>query len=366
MAMIKPSAMPPRPTELGKIKIGGLGEERRTANNKTMRLPEKYDHFQVTGRSRDSATGNFKRDEAVHSQVGDSPTRLDVRLMFDTPEENFHSEFVRYDGRSKVWECDGETATNLNSGRSGPCQRDTAKSCKCKPYSRLAVILEAAPDFGGFYVFRTTSWESTQNLQTNLLMLHETFGSLRGLPLQLVLYEATDVLPDGGTSRSWKVGLVLRASFEEAARAALEHHKHHQLARSRIKLLASGVAEEMAKADVLEEEEIAAEFFHDADAADAVDASVGTAEKVASLKEKLGLGGVQEAEVVPEAPEVPETAEAPQKRTSRLRELLQRSIEEGRIEWPDTEAVEAVIAEGTAEEVERAIADLEADLEVES
>lgn len=257
---ISPNLLRPRPMELGKIKIGGKGKEVQTRRGATMRLPEKFDHFVITTRQRGSDE-NFVIDEEIHSILGPEPESLDVRLMFDSVEENFQSEMLVYKGREKVFVCDGERARNLHTGNEGPCLRAQGRECPCKPFGRLAVILEAAPHYGGFYLFRTTSWETINNLQTTLTLLAQ-FGSLRGLPLRLVIYPATDT-HEAGTSTSYKVGIVLRADYETARNVALEFHRADRIERRELKLLAAGVEEVIQEGEELEAVDIDEEFLLD-------------------------------------------------------------------------------------------------------
>lgn len=284
----------PRLAELGKIKIGGKGEEREKSGGGTFRLPEKYDHFVVTGRER-GEDGNYVRDEAIHERIGsEEPTELKVRLLFDRPSDNFFSRMVQYSGRQKVWECDGDTARNLKSDKTGACQHP---ECKCKPFGRLQVVLEAAPRLGGFHVFRTTSWESVQAIQTSLEQFHEMFGGrLRGLPLILKLYPSTDRYEDGQgnvrESTSYKVTLLLDGGFEEARRALQEVHEHRLLEPEEQRRLAADVRERLSERDEAEETEIGEEYFPDPNEV----TSARTKETIEEIKEENGLSQPEEEE----------------------------------------------------------------------
>lgn len=256
--------LPPRLAVLGHIKIGGKKPQAVTSQKgNEFQPPVKYDHFKVTTRTRGS-DGNFELDTAVHEVVGEKPTELDVRLPFDTRGENFYAKMVHYKGRTRELECDGETQTKVQTQESGACPRTLGRSCPCKPYGRLAVILEAAPTFGGLYVYRTTSWESVNSLQTALKMFEEQFGSLRGLPLKLRLYPAEVRYQQNGqerTATAYKVALVLRASYDEARTAAVEYHRRNQIAKKEILQLAAGVAGELADLDAQDEGHIGDEYF---------------------------------------------------------------------------------------------------------
>lgn len=261
---ISTELLPPRLAVLGNIKIGGLGPKRTSAKGNEFQAPVKYDHFRVTHRQR-GTDGNYLPYAEVHEVVGDRPVHLDVRLFFPEPAQNFHARMVHYEGKALSRECDGETSVDCSTGVSGVCSRRQGKECKCKPYGRLVVALEAAPVLGGLFAYRTTSWETVNNLQSALRLFKKQFGSLQGLPLRMVLYPAEHQVPDsrGGTvtATSYKVGLVLRASWEEAASAALEFHRHAQLARREILQIASGVVTELDAEDLQDAGEIEREFF---------------------------------------------------------------------------------------------------------
>jgi len=286
--LISEALIVPRPMELGKIKIGGRGQKMQS-NGKEWYKPVRFSHFVVTTRRR-GEDGNFTLDRHVHDSVGEAPTELDVRLMFDTVAENFQSSMLIYKGRKRMFECDGEVGRNCETGVQAPCLRAGGKECKCKPFGRLSVILEAAPTYGGFYLFRTTSWESIANLQTILTLFEEQFGSLRGLPLRMVVYPTTS--EEHGEQH--KVGIVLRVPYETARKAALEYHSSDQLERRQLKLLAAGVAESIAEGEELEGEEIEAEFVLDPEHAEELkkEEEVGpardaTQERVAELQRQL-------------------------------------------------------------------------------
>jgi hypothetical protein len=55
---------------------------------------------------------------------------------------------------------------------------------------------------GGYHVLRTTSWETTNNLQSALTDWYERFGSLRHLPVKLVIYPARVSYQDGSQTKT--------------------------------------------------------------------------------------------------------------------------------------------------------------------
>jgi len=263
MALISRELMKVRPQQLGRIKLGGVGKLIKGKDGKPdWRAPIKYDHFVITSLVR-GADGNFEQDARIHTIVGEKPMELGGVLMYDTPEENFHSEMVQYKGRGaagKIWECDGVNATNLKSGAVGSCLKASGKECKCKPYSRLHVQLDAAPFTMGYHFFRTTSWESTNNIQTALEEIYARFGTCYHAPVKLICYPSEDQ-HDGKTSTSHKVGLVLAMREAEAAALIGEAQEYMAVARGRMKQLAAVTHEDLAVQDAEDENEIADEFF---------------------------------------------------------------------------------------------------------
>lgn len=274
MALISRKALPIHPQELGKIKIGGISreiEKEKNGQKYTVRVPMKIDHFVVTTRNRNPAkANNFERDAAIHTLIGDKPTELDAILMYPEVEDNFHSEFVQYAGRGrdgKIWSCDGETARNLKEGKVGTCSRLEGKDCKCKAYSRLHVQLLASPYTLGYHVFRTTSIETTNNLQTALEQIYQTFGTCYHAPVKLVIYPSEDK-HEQGTSVSYKVGLVLARSMAEVAGMINEARQYARLAGSEVRQLAAGVRRNLDELDEAEAQEIKEEFFTEITEAD--------------------------------------------------------------------------------------------------
>lgn len=292
---ISPLVLKPRLAELGKIKIGGKGKQvqKKGRPGETYRLPTKFDHFVVTRRDRDASTESFVRDADVHASVGDSPKYLDVFCLHDEPEDNFQFYFSAYDGRRARCRGNGEWAIDREQGRI-PCTCPLLKQHQgsydgperpagvvCKPYGRLSVVLAAAKVYGGYWTFRTTSWETISAIAASLRHLRREFaelGGLRGLPLRLVIYPATDTYEQDGqlkTSTSYKVSIVLRASYQEAFRlaAAAREWRHQNLlaspeAAQRAREEAVEVRRQLDESDEREATEIAAEFHPETVTAD--------------------------------------------------------------------------------------------------
>lgn len=266
--------------ELGRIKIGQLGEERTSKGGTKFRLPQKLDHFRVTQRVR-GADGQFLLDEEVHKVVGAQPTELSVLLIYDDPALNCPSRLNCYQGTRRWCHGNGEQALRMDAkgiyqARECPCPllmapdqapensgKTEFQMIKCKPNGSLGVQLPYKQSSVGVYRFRTTSMESIQSILTvQGAVLLRTGGILAGIPLRLRLYPATDNTP-GGASRSWKVTLDLPLGgweeVEETARQIMQQRMTSRLsmkaiearARQQMKALGSGTAEADALIDEL-------------------------------------------------------------------------------------------------------------------
>lgn len=291
-SMISTDVLVPRLAELGKIKIGGRGAKRTGSGGAEFYLPIKFPNFVVTGRERgDNGEGDFLRDDDVHEAVGDKPTELNCHLPFDEPGQVFQSQLQVYEGRTLNRRCDGKEYTIVGPDTVHPCQLQTEQGCACKPYGRLQVILDDAPYVGGVYVFRTTSWESVRNIQTVLMELRSRFGFLTGLPLMLKLYPATDEYTDQNQKRrsstSYKVALVMRATYQQALELAQTAEALRLGAGTEMKAIAASTREGLDELDATEEGPHGDEFHPVAEAA----ASVGTQETLERMKAEEGIGG---------------------------------------------------------------------------
>ena len=222
----------PGMTEIGKIKIGKKGETRQSKNGGEYQLPQKLDHFVVTTLERGSDE-NYLRDEEIHNVVGDKPTRLKIRLLFDDPAMNFQSRYVAYAGKTMFCTGDGKTASRLESSKATeridivcPCdriEREYKGENKCKINGALSVMLDAAPVVGGVWKLRTTSFNSVQGLMSSLALIRQiTGGVLAGIPLDLTLNPKTGTLLDGTQQLVYVVGIEYAGGQAELQQVGYE------------------------------------------------------------------------------------------------------------------------------------------------
>lgn len=223
----------PHLAEGGKIKIGGLGEARKSKSGNDFRLPVKFDHFIVTETERDPSTGNFRERESVMSRLEkdhDGLVReIPIVVHSDEIEEIFPTAYALYSGRRMQCRGDGETATrkNANGGTSAvacPCDQ-LGKACKPHGTLHCSIRVPGQGLAGAVYKVRTTSEITIRRIIGSLIQIRQTVGVLRGLPLVLCL-KPVDVNPNGVASTVYVLHIELREeNLIEVQRQAIESAK---------------------------------------------------------------------------------------------------------------------------------------------
>lgn len=231
------AVLQPRLPCLGNIKIGGKGPVQRSGNNVEFQRPVKFDHFKITTRARGN-DGNYAIDTAVHAALQtNEPRELNIRFLYNEISHNFQSSLTAYQGRTLRCKGNGDVAFDRKLNREIPCTCPLLKqhvgdypadivrptNVVCKPYGVLSVLLEEAQSYGGFHVFRTTSWETISAITAALKMFKAQFGLLSFIPFKLVIYPRTVVYQDGAKEKSslaYSVSIVLRASMDTAFQIA--------------------------------------------------------------------------------------------------------------------------------------------------
>jgi hypothetical protein len=236
--MIK--GLSPNLPERGKIKIGMKGRAIQSQRGREFQPPQKLDHFIVTTIER-GPDGNFKRDEAVHKELGDKPKELPVRLLYDDPTLNFPTRYAAFKGRTLWCSGDGETAMRLRpDGKAHescpcPCGRQEPSyrgDDKCKMNGSLSVLLDGAGGVGGVWKFRTTSYNTIVGLMSSMAFLKGvTGGVLANIPLKLTVRPKQATAPDGAQQTIYVVGLEFAGNISDLQRTgheiALERAKTH-------------------------------------------------------------------------------------------------------------------------------------------
>ena len=273
-----PRGIEPRLTELGKIKIGGLGEERKSRGGGTYRLPQKNDYFTIAGCDRDRSGRLVEDTAAMDSLVQAGLTgsdgrlrQLPIYLLSDDPDEVLQAAYVYYDGKSRIASCDGDILTRYYRTRTERLDHPVEEPCRgehegkgWKLHTNFSCVLASgAARFGGVYRFRTTSVITTSQLYGGLLHIQTlTGGILTGIPLRLVI-RPLQVAPDGKTTTVYVVHVEIHATdLADVQRQALnaasfraQHHRQIQAAqRQYVALLkAPGDEEPEEIADLVEE-----------------------------------------------------------------------------------------------------------------
>jgi hypothetical protein len=230
----------PKLAEAGKIKIGGLGPERKSKKGGTYRLPQKYDYFLITGTNRDEK-GDLEQDtqlmEAIGTDASDGQIReIPIVLHSDEIDEVFPTTYAMYSGRRCACRGDGQTATRREIKKDKYTGAEKTINCPCnylrsdsqptcKPNGKLFCSISApgASVAGAVHIWRTTSIISIEQMIGSLMQIKSICGTLRGIPLWLRVKPIT-VEPEGqGPITVYCCHVELRAAdVAQIQRQALE------------------------------------------------------------------------------------------------------------------------------------------------
>jgi hypothetical protein len=269
----------PKLAEVGKIKIGRKGELKKSKQGKDFRLPQKDDHFTITGLSRD-ANDDFIPDKKLMKVVGDNTeqrpdhlTELPIRLLYDDIELNFQTRLACFKGVNCWCSGDGEVAGRVDE-RTGelknvkcPCERQSPEykgQDKCKATGVLSVVLDGVSVVGGVWKFRTTSYNSVVNILSSMTFIKSlTGGVLAGLPLYLVVAPKTVNIPGGGgVTTVFIVRVEYRGTAESLTEIGYKEAERREVARIKMDDIESRARLLLDKPiDKDEERDIADEFY---------------------------------------------------------------------------------------------------------
>jgi hypothetical protein len=220
----------PRLAEIGQIKIGERSAERRVQKGDQDFLPpEKWDHFGVTTMEKDT-DGRPLLDKEIMAKIGNNCKELDIMLCYDDPVLNMPTMYAYFSRTRRLCSGNGRVAQRFSKElgyqettcKPSECQYYREK--KCKPYGRLSVILQIAERVGGVYVFRTTSWNTIQNILSSLVFLRSKWGTggpLAGIPLTMRLIKTTAIPKElGFRTTFWVVNIEFKGTLGELKQAA--------------------------------------------------------------------------------------------------------------------------------------------------
>jgi len=201
-----------RAPEVWKIKIGRRGAMRKSRQGTDFQPPERLDHILITKLKRVGEQHNFEVDQEIHAIIGDRPTSLPVRLVYDNPDLNLFSNNSMNRGKKRFCHGDGVRALRMQEdGREIeiPCPCHFLETRECRPYGRFQCLLDipGVPGLGGVAIWRTTSKQSVENLYSTMDWIARlTGGRLSNIPLRMSLIQKTSEIPDprnqGGTMTS--------------------------------------------------------------------------------------------------------------------------------------------------------------------
>lgn len=293
--MISERVLQARMAEVGRIKIGGLDETvRKNSQGKQWQMPKKFDHFVITGMERDEK-GNFLKDDALHSIVGDTPRELKIRLLYNDIELNFRTELAFYQGKTCMCRGDGEKAQRLDKSTGEllevacPCPKLQQEKYPCKPHGVLHCLLEDASLCGGVHKFATTSWNTIRSITSSLKFIQTcTGGKLAGLPLTLKYFKKATQTRAGQATTIPVVTIVYEGNPVQMLESAISTERKRIEAGIQLETLEAQVRREMKSVQLiagpLDDEEIP-EFHPEGDEAGAEEPAL-TIDQVAGAPEK--------------------------------------------------------------------------------
>jgi len=198
---------PPQLAEIGKIKIGGKGEERTSKKGEKYRLPVFTDHFLICRNERD-AQGNLLPDKKLMDKIGDHCQSLDVVLLFDDISLSVPQFLAYYRGKNVFCRGNGKFAERIIDEKTGKRQRvecpceflndDEKGNSRCTPHTILSCILPIADQIGGVFTFRSSGYGSCKAIKSSLMLIQSlTNGIIARIPLKLRLQMITKTTKAG-------------------------------------------------------------------------------------------------------------------------------------------------------------------------
>jgi hypothetical protein len=260
----------PRLQELGRIAVGEKGG--MSKSGKAL-LPTKLDHFIFTTLNKDE-DDRYIRDAGMMEMFGDNCTEIPIRLLYNDIELNFPTFYAKYARSGIKIRGDGENWTIYSVDAAGNGTREEVfdpnnergflNDKDVKPHGILTVLVEGQNSVGGVFKFRTTSWNSINNILSSLSLIKNMCGMLTYIPLKLVVRKK-EVQPQGMAHKTWipAVSIEFRGSIEELQTQAMEVMRLTTGAqREETKQIESAVREHLDEDEPSEvQQDIAAEFY---------------------------------------------------------------------------------------------------------
>jgi len=266
-AMIK--GISPRLQELGRIAVGEKGGVSKSGKSL---LPTKLDHFIFTTLDKDE-NDRYIRDQSMMEMFGDNCTEIPIRLLYNDIELNFPTFYAKYARSGIKIRGDGENWTVYGVDADGKGTREEVfdpnnergflDDPDVKPHGILTVLVEGQNSVGGVFKFRTTSWNSINNILSSLALIKNMCGMLTYIPLKLVLRKK-EVQPRDMSRKTWipAVSIEFRGSIEELQATAAEVMRLTTGAqREEMKQIEEAVREHLGEEESIDvQKDIASEF----------------------------------------------------------------------------------------------------------
>lgn len=256
----------PRLQEIGRIAVGEKGGMSRSGKS---RLPTKLDHFIFTTLNKDE-DDRYTRNAGMMEMFGENCTEIPIRLLYNDIELNFPTFYAKYARSGIKLRGDGENWTVHHSDGTREeifdpnNERGFLNDDDVKPHGILTVLVEGQNSVGGVYKFRTTSWNSINNILSSLSLIKNMCGMLTYIPLKLV-YRRMEVTPKGLGHKTWipVVSVEFRGSIEELQDKAEEVRSYMTVkTRKELTQIEDAVRDHIVDDEsVSEQQDIAAEFY---------------------------------------------------------------------------------------------------------
>lgn len=317
-----------RLAEVGKIKIGGKGETKKSTKGTTYQIPVKYDHFVITTTERDLKTGNFIQNKKIMDILGPEPKEIKIRFLYDDIDLNFFTSYALYGSRKQLCRGDGFEAmmtfqqsgtpgvfTLIDGGAKKVVAGETRKiicdpatcpmmtpdqngATRCKPSGILSCVLADSPEIGGVYRFRTHSWNTIEGILGSLELLKtQTGGVLVGLPLKMKLVKKS-------TEEHGNINTVTivfdgegYAEMRHAAMIEMDNRTKH---RVNMRLLEDQARDAGFNRDLDDPADVEAEFYTVSEPRVLQPQSDDIADRVPEIEDEDAAEDVPEDEAIPE------------------------------------------------------------------
>jgi len=205
--------------------------------------------------------------------IGDNCTEIPIRLLYNDIELNFPTFYAKYARSGIKIRGDGENWTVYGVDADGKGTREEVfdpnnergflDDPDVKPHGILTVLVEGQNSVGGVFKFRTTSWNSINNILSSLALIKNMCGMLTYIPLKLVLRKK-EVQPRDMSRKTWipAVSIEFRGSIEELQTTAAEVMRLTTGAqREEMKQIEEAVREHLGEEESIDvQKDIASEF----------------------------------------------------------------------------------------------------------